>query len=106
MPSIKDLYRPALLSAKSLAKKRIIGKIEAAYPESVKGTDKDSRTKVVIELDKGKVRIALNKTNALALAESFGDDYSLWVGKKIVVSTGPTTYMGNPTDGIIVRPTK
>lgn len=106
MQSVKDLYRPACLSAKNLKNKKIKGKIEAVYVETMgKGKDKE-KDKLVIEIEQGETRIALNKTNAVVLAKAFGDDYSKWVGKPIIVQTMETTYMGDPVLGLQVIPGK
>ncbi len=106
MPDIRDIYRTPLLSAKTLAKNTITSEISAVYVETNKGDNGQPKDQVIIELEEGEVRIALNKGNALQLAEKFGRDYTEWQGKKVKVTTKPTTFMGKPTMGLQVVPVK
>lgn len=106
MPSFKEMYKPALLSAKNLGKKTITTTIEAIYPEFITGNTGTSTERLVIEWDEGMQRLALNKTNGNILCKAFGDDYGEWVGKRIKISTVKTQYMGQTVDGLLVEPVK
>lgn len=106
MASIKQVYKVALLSAKVLGKRKFTSTISAAYLETVTGSDKSSKDRVIIEVEDGETRIALNKNNANNLAHAFGDDTDEWVNRKVTVSTKPEKYMGNPTMGLDVQPVK
>jgi len=49
-------------------------------------------------------QLALNKTNAFALANAFGDDTDAWAGHQVKVFAVPTFYQGRPTKGICAQP--
>jgi len=49
-------------------------------------------------------QLALNKTNAFALANAFGDDTDAWAGHQVKVFAVPTFYQGRPTKGLCVQP--
>jgi hypothetical protein len=102
MADFRDIYRTPLLSAKALGKKVITAKIEAAYPETVQGTDGSSKDRLIIELGEGEYRIALNKSNAVELAHIFGSDYDEWIGRTVIVKVGKRDYLGKPTDSLFV----
>jgi len=106
MSSARQYYKIALLSAKVLGKRTITSTINAAYPETVVGSDKTAKDRIIIEIEDGETRIALNKNNANALIEAYGDDYDEWNGKKVRVTTKPETYMGQPTMGLNVQSVK
>ena len=104
MADFRDIYKTPFLSAKTLGKKVMTVVISAVYPETVGSGDKEARDKLIIEYDDGDGRIALNKTNAVALAAAYGRDYNEWLGKKVTVKVGKTSYMGSPCDGVFVTP--
>ena len=106
MASVKDFYKKKLLAAKDISKGMVKGTITDVYQETPKGKDADGSTKLVIELDDGEHRIQLNKTNALSLAKLMGDDTDSWIGKKVKVSTQPTTFSGQATIGLKIEPQK
>lgn len=101
MADFRDIYKTPFMSAKTLGKKVLTVTISAAYPETI-GAAGESRDKLVIEWDDGDARVALNKTNAVELAKHYGRDWNEWVGKKVIVKVGPTSYMGKPCDGVFV----
>jgi hypothetical protein len=104
MASYKDFYQTPLMSAKNLPKAGITGTVETINPEQQKGKDGQGGTKLVIEINGGDVRIALNKTNAVIMAKAYGEDFQQWVGKKIKITTHKTSYMGAATDGLLIVP--
>jgi hypothetical protein len=106
MASIKQVYKVALLSAKVLGKRKFTSTITASYLETVTGSDKSSKDRVIIEVEDGETRIALNKNNANNLAKVFGDDYEEWIGKKVLVGIKPEEYMGKKCDGLDIQPVK
>lgn len=106
MADFRDIYKTPLLSAKTLGKKSMVSTIFLVYPETITGTDGKSQDRLVIEIDEGETRIALNKGNAVNLGAVFGRDWNEWQGKKVRVSTKKVEYMGKPTDGLDVQPVK
>ena len=106
MADITDIYRTPLLSAKTLGKAVLTCTIEACYPETVTGEDKQSKDRLIIEMNDGDTRVSLNKTNAMLLAAAFGKDYDNWVGKKIKISTQKVDMRGTKVDGLLITPLK
>ena len=47
---------------------------------------------------------ALNKTNAVSLAELFGEIPNDWISKRIELFTEPAKYRGKPTVGVRIKP--
>jgi len=105
MADFRDIYKTPLLSAKNLGKKVITATISLVYPETIQGSDGKSQDKLIIEIDDGETRIALNKGNAVQLAAKFGRDYNEWQGKKVKVAVKKTQFMGKTCDGLDVVPT-
>lgn len=106
MASVKDLYKAGFMSARRLPKNGIVGKITAAYPETMKlGKDEETgKVKLVIEIDDGEHRIPLNATQAKTLAKAWGDDYDEWLEKKIGVKKGRTTFGLDTVDCLVITP--
>lgn len=103
MASVKDFYKRKLLAAKDQVKWPLVGVIESVTPETAAGKDSDGSTKLVIEFGVDGHRVQLNKTNALSLSAELGDDYETWVGKKIKVTVGDTTFNGQKCKGIVTH---
>ena len=75
-------------------------KISKVEMENVAGTsDPDDDKPVCYFLGKSK-GLALNKTNARALAEAFGDETDDWTGKTIGLYLVETEYKGRQTQGV------
>lgn len=106
MASVKSFYKRKLLAAKDIAGKPFTAKITSVEPETQKADNGNEVTELVLEVDDGKHRIKLNKTNALFLAEKLGDDFDEWVGKKITVATKQTTFNNKPCLGLDIKPAK
>ena len=60
--------------------------------------------KPIVYFQDAKKGLVLNVTNARAIAQLGGDDMDNWSGMCIEVFTTPTTYQGQPREGIRVRP--
>ena len=99
-----DIYKTPLLSAKNLGKKVITSTITMCYPETITGSDKESKDRLIIEVEDGEVRVSLNKSNAVALATAFGRDYNDWVGRKVKIVTKKVDFKGSKVDGLDVIP--
>ena len=59
--------------------------------------------KLDLEFDDHTV-LSLNVTNTRAMARAYGDDYGEWGGKEVELSVGETTFEGEPTETILLRP--
>lgn len=103
MASVREFYKRKLLAAKDLGKNKVTGTITAVYPETQKGKDSDGSTKLVVELDEGETRFQMNKTNAIALAKELGDETDDWIGRRLQIGTGPTSFNGKPTIGLVAK---
>lgn len=106
MPSIRDLYRKPIMTAKRFKEREVKAKIIDAYAEMMKNSKQGDPEKLVLELENKEFRVALNKTNALALASKFGEDYSEWVGKTVRITKIATKFGNDDVDGLKVEPAK
>jgi hypothetical protein len=104
MASWQDFYGTGYLSAKALGKRKIRGKIITVFPETTKGSTKEEKTQLCMEVTGEDAKILLNKTNAAALAAVFGDNFAKWVGRTVEIKTAPTTYAGKAVQGLLVVP--
>jgi hypothetical protein len=59
--------------------------------------------RVVLDFSDHEKLLPLNKTNALSLADSLGDDTDDWVGKKIEVYRDKVMFQGKRTNAVRVR---
>lgn len=64
------------------------------------------RQKIVLELTDGKesYNLPLNRTNAIILAESYGEDTDTWIGKEIILQKVKRAFQGRLVDAIEVKP--
>ena len=106
MASIKELYKVGLLSAKRIPKTGVTGVITAAYPETIRDKKEGEKTKLVLEVNEGEYRIALNLTQAKYLAKLWGDDSDDWIGKKVKVTKGKTHFGADEVDCLLIAPGK
>lgn len=106
MASIKELYKAGLMSAKRLTVKELKAAVTDAYPETIKDQKEGEKTKLVLELDDGEYRIALNATQAKSLAKAWGDETDDWKGKKVHIKKGKTHFGNSLVDCLEVSPTK
>lgn len=61
--------------------------------------DEEALVLVFHDSEKG---LRMNKTNARALAERFGDNTDGWIGKTVTLARVPVTYQGQNTYGVRV----
>jgi len=66
------------------------------------------RQKIVLELSDGKesYSLPLNRTNAIILAEAFGEETNDWIGKEIILQKVKRAFQGRLVDAIEVKPTE
>jgi hypothetical protein len=65
------------------------------------GSGKES--KPVLYVDDAQKGLVLNKTNAITIVNSYGDDTGNWTGKDIQVFPTTTEFKGETVDAIRVR---
>lgn len=106
MANIRDLYRKPIMTAKRFKVREFKGKIIDLYPEMMKNNKPGDPEKLVLEFEKAEFRIALNKTNALALAAAWGEETDDWKGKSVRITKIPTKFGNDDVDGLKVEPSK
>lgn len=72
--------------------------------QSVTEVTFDERSKLAIRFQGDDQQLVLNKTNALTLADAFGDETDLWGGKHIQIFVVPTFFQGKQVKGLCVQP--
>ena len=64
----------------------------------------NDREKLVVHFEEMDDVLVLNKTNALILADSFGEEAELWEGKQLMLRKVKRQFRGKPIDAIEVVP--
>ena len=99
---ISEAYPSKYLKAADLDGQDRTVNIRACVQEEL-GQGAEMETKPVLYFDGGQKGLVLNKTNAQAIAEDFGDDTEAWTGREIVLFIQKVTYQGKLTPAIRVR---
>jgi hypothetical protein len=102
MAQISKSYGGKWLKADDIPMPRGIRTTIDEVTEEELGRGADKQTKLVAWLkgqDKG---LVLNKTNATALAELYGDESDDWAGKPIALTVGKAMFEGKKVDSIMV----
>ncbi len=99
---ISEAYPSKYLKAADLAGQDRTVTIRACIQEEL-GQGTEMEVKPVLYLDGGQKGLVLNKTNAQAIAEDYGDDTEAWTGRDIVLFIQKVTFQGKLTPAIRVR---
>ncbi len=99
---ISETYPSKYLKAFDLAGQDRAVKIRACVQEEL-GQGAEKEVKPVLYFDGGQKGLVLNKTNATAIAEDYGDDTEAWIGRDIVLFVREVDYKGKLTPSIRVR---
>ena len=67
------------------------------------GQGNEKERKPVLYFHGAKKGLVINKTNAYAIADVYGDDTTNWEGKTVEVFPTKVEYKGKPVDGIRLR---
>ncbi len=67
---------------------------------SVESVEFDDKEKLVLEFDECEQTLPLNKTNAMALVELYGDDTDDWTGKRVTLHRERVNYQGKLVNAI------
>lgn len=104
MPSIKDLWPDKWLSPAHLGNARAAVAIETVTVEELwNPRTKRHEPRLVLAFHAKTLRLPVNKTQALALADiTRTDDYTRWVGHRVVLSAGTAP---NGAATIVISPT-
>lgn len=82
---------------------RIVSVVMTRVKIETFGEGKDAKDKPVLFFQGKKLGLALNKTNAKTIADTFGDDTDDWEGHEIELYTAMVQYQSNMVEAIRVR---
>ncbi len=99
---ISEAYPSKYLKAADLDGQDRTVSIRACIQEEL-GQGSEMEVKPVLYFDGGPKGLVLNKTNAQAIAEDYGDDTEAWAGREIVLFIQKVTFQGKLTPAIRVR---
>ena len=91
---ISETYPSKYLKATDLGGQDRVVRIRACVQEEL-GQGSEKEVKPVLYFDGREKGLVLNKTNATAIAEDYGDDTDAWVGRPIVLFVQKVTFQGN-----------
>jgi hypothetical protein len=100
--NINDAFSSTYISAKDITKPTTLT-IQHVAMETV-GQGADAQDKPVIGFMGAKKGWILNKTNALSIAELYGDNTDQWIGKAVTLYTTQVQGPNGLTKGIRVMP--
>ena len=105
MTSVSLLYKSDSnnLRAEDIGNAMPIMTITGATVEEFNNQDGSKDRKIVIVFGEDPRRLVLNKTNAEAIADIYGDDSANWVNKQVMLFTIATTFNGKNVYGIRIR---
>ena len=101
MEDVNDIYSSGgrFFKAIDIINQPRILTITAVQPETMK----DGKRKLKLEFNEDEQILLLNKTNAMIVSAAYGSDWSTWVGRKIKLRAGKTTYQSRLVDCINVE---
>jgi hypothetical protein len=99
---ISEAYPSKYLKAADLDGQDRTVSIRACVQEEL-GQGAEMEVKPVLYFDGGQKGLVLNKTNAQAIVEDYGDDTEAWTGREIVLFIQKVTFQGKLTPAIRVR---
>ncbi len=99
---ISKAYPSKYLKAADLDGQDRTVSIRACVQEEL-GQGAEMEVKPVLYFDGGQKGLVLNKTNAQAIADDYGDDTEAWTGRDIVLFIQKVTSQGKLTPAIRVR---
>lgn len=101
MPDINSMFPSKYLKASDLQGKTFTVVIDRVVHEKVVEEEPEKWCLYFSGSDRGMV---LNKTNAMMIADGYGGDTDLWIGKSVELFTEKTQFQGKIVDGLRVRP--
>lgn len=96
--SVKTIYGGQYFKAADIPDEGIVGRITGVRVGKV--GESDATEKIILSLSGVDEEYACNKTNALVLAETFGDNEDEWLGRSIRLTRGRTFYKGSMVECI------
>lgn len=104
MASVRDLYTGQFVNLDYLKSKSLKGKITSIGPHTYGAGKGNAKTRLVIRLDSESRSITLNALSVTNLAEAWGDDYEVWIGKRVTVKKGTAKFGSANVPAIVVAP--
>lgn len=107
MVKVSDIYKTASQQLLNVARVEELGLwLTSLKIANVQVQQLRDRQKIVLELTNGKesYNLPLNRTNAIILAEAFGEDTDNWIGKEIILQKVKRAFQGRLVDAIEVKP--
>ncbi len=103
MPSYEGLFPGKYLKASDVKDRGSVSlTIRELVPrEKIEGGSGD--VKPVLYFERTKRGLVLNKTNATAIAELYGDDYSSWPGKVVTLVVRRVDFQGRYVDALRIE---
>ena len=101
MPSVEDIYGGNYLNSQSVVAMGLVGKVLSIRSTRTEMMRND-QTKILLSLVDVDKDFILNKMNAKIIAAKYGNDYTLWSGKQIVLQVVPKNFQGTIVNGIQV----
>jgi hypothetical protein len=104
MEDVNDIYSAGgrFFKAIDIINEPRILTITSVQPETMK----DGKRKLKLEFHEDEHCLLVNKTNAMIISSAYGSDWSSWVGRKIKLRCGKTTYQSRLVDCINVEVSK
>lgn len=105
MPDYRTMFDNKWVKAWDLGGKTItvtIVKVEAGVLENAKARKKDRAP--IVWFKGAQKPLALNKTNAGAIAKMYGNETEKWIGKAITIYPTKTTFGPDEVDCIRIKP--
>ena len=102
MPDINTMFPSKYLKAADLRGKSVTVTIDRVVQEQVVEEEPD---KWIVYFSENRDRgMVLNKTNALMISSTYGDNSDLWIGKAVELYTEQVSFQGKIVPGLRVKP--
>lgn len=102
MPSINEIYPSTFLKGEDIPLGRQVKLTIANAELKTLGQGDEAERKVVLSFKRTEKQLPLNKTNALAIKDQYGDDTDDWIGADIWVYRAEVTAFGKRQDVVRV----
>ena len=102
MADVNQIYQGEFLRAAQLGGQTRRVTIESC-PVEVLGQGEKAQQNIVLKLARSKLRLPLNKTNALALSSAWGPMTDNWIGKQVELRPEKVQFQGAMVDSIRVQ---
>lgn len=104
MTTVADFFPSKYLEANDLKGKDFILTISRIDADMFTDNTGHDVRKPILYFQEAKKGLVLNKTNARAIADMYGETIEEWVGKKVTLGTAWVDAFGKQTEAIRVRP--